>query len=197
VAWSWDFADGTELDPNQNTNHTFGAEGQYQVTLTVTDNLGATNAVTVPVTVSPPSASQCTTVSTTDVDCALGITSQSTITLTLTSADCELGGNLIFIPPPGADTAQNVFGNVCDQPTQAPKTLTTEAGTPLVFPAGTTLHVRLRQGTGTPAPGSPAGTITGVFPTWTLNFDDGGNPGGAGEPDFGDVVVTVQATAAP
>lgn len=197
VAWEWNFGDGSAVDPNQNTNHTFAVEGEYQVQLKVTDNLGATNTVTHPVVISTPSASQCTTVSTTEVDCALSITSQSTITMVLTSADCELGGNLVLIPPPGADTAQNVFSNVCDQPTQAPVTLTTEAGTPLVFPAGSTLHVRLRRGTGTPAPGSPAGEFSGSHPTWTLNFDDGGNPGGPGEPDFGDVVVTVQANPAP
>jgi PKD repeat protein len=197
VAWEWNFGDGTAVDPNQNTNHTFAVAGTYQVALKVTDNLAATNTITLPVVVGTPSASQCTTVSEIEVDCSLGITSRSTITMTLTSADCELGGNLVLIPPPGIDMAQNVFNNVCDEPTQAPVTLTTEAGAPLVFEAGSTLHVRLRRGTGTPPPGSPAGNITGTFPTYTLNFDDGGNPGGDGEPDFGDVVVTVQANAAP
>ena len=197
TATSWNFGDGTAADLNPSTNHTFAVAGTYQVQLTVTDDDGATNSVTVPVVVGAASASQCTTISDIEVDCALGITQRSTITLSLTSADCELGGNLVHIPPPGIDTAQNVFSNVCDQPTQAPRTLTTEAGAPLVFEAGSTLHVRLRRGTGTPAPGSPAGNITGGAPTWTLNFDDGGNPGGVGEPDFGDVVVTVQATAAP
>jgi PKD repeat protein len=197
TAYEWDFGDDTEVDNNANTNHTFTAPGTYQVQLTVTDDDGVTNSVTHPVSIAGPSATQCTTISTSEVDCALGIVSRSTITISLTSADCELGGNLVLIPPPGADTAQNVFNNVCDQPTQAPRTLSTEAGTPLVFDAGGTLHVRLKRGTGTPEPGSPAGTITGTAPTWTLNFDDGGNPGGDGEPDFGDVVVTVQATPAP
>jgi PKD repeat protein len=198
TTWAWNFGDGSAVDPNPSTNHTFTAEGDYQVQLTVTDNLGATNSITQQVTISAPSASQCTTVSTSEVDCALGIAARSTITLSLTSVDCELGGNLVLIPPPGLDMAQNVFSNVCDVPDQAPKTLTTEAGAPLVFEAGSTLHVRLRRGTGTPTPGSPAGHVTpGTAPaSFTLNFDDGGNPGGDGEPDFGDVVVTVQANAA-
>ena len=193
TAWEWNFGDGTAVDNNASTNHTFSVEGVYQVQLTVTDDDAATNSITLPVTISAPSATQCTTISTIEVDCALSIVAQSTITLTLTDVECELGGNLIHIPPPGVDVAQNVFGNVCDIPDQAPKTLTTEAGAPLVFEAGSTLHVRLRRGTGTPEPGSPAGNITGTGPTWTLNFDDGGNPGVEGEPDFGDVVVTVQA----
>jgi PKD repeat protein len=197
VAWAWNFGDGTPVDPNQNTNHTFGAPGTYQVQLTVTDDQGATNSITQAVTIGATSASQCTTVSTTEVDCALTITSRSSITLTLTAVECELGGNLVLIPPPNTDVAQNVFGNACAGPVGAQYTLKNDAGATLVLEPGFVLHVRLRRGTtDAPAPGSPAGEITGTFPTWTLNFDDGGNPGGLGEPDFGDVVVTVQANPA-
>ncbi len=196
TAWAWNFGDGTAVDNNQNTNHTFGAQGTYQVQLTVTDNAGATASVTVPVTVAAASASQCTTLSTTEVDCLLTIAASSTIIMTLTSADCELGGNLVFIPPPDLNVAQNVFSNACNAQIGQQYTLKDESGATLVLPAGFQLHVRLRRGTGDPAPGSPAGNITGTGPTWTLNFDDGGNPGGLGEPDFGDVVVTVQANPA-
>ena len=154
---SWNFGDGTAADPNPSTNHTFAVEGTYQVQLTVTDDDGATNSITVPVTVAAASATQCTTISDNEVDCSLGITTQSTITITLTGEDCELGGSLVHIPPPGVDTAQNVFTNVCDTGViGTQRTLTTEAGAPLVFPAGSTLHVRLRRGTGLPAPGSPS-----------------------------------------
>jgi PKD repeat protein len=198
TATSWNFGDGTAPDPNPSTNHTFAVAGTYQVQLTVTDDDGATHSVTAPVIVATATPTQCTTIAENEVDCSLGITQQSTITITLTGEDCELGGSLIHIPPPGVDTAQTVFTNVCDTGTIGDqRTLTTQAGAPLVFPAGSTLHVRLRRGTGIPAPGSPSAEISGTFPTWTLNFDDGGNPGGAGEPDFSDVVVTVQATAAP
>ncbi|HZD54818.1 MAG TPA: PKD domain-containing protein, partial [Candidatus Aquicultoraceae bacterium] len=34
--WSWDFGDGSALDPNQNPSHTYTAEGFYTVSLTVT-----------------------------------------------------------------------------------------------------------------------------------------------------------------
>jgi hypothetical protein len=35
--------------------------------------------------------------------------------------------------------------------------------------------------------------VEGTFPLWTIYFEDGGNPGGAGEPDFTDVVLKVEA----
>jgi PKD repeat protein len=196
VAWEWNFGDGTPVDNNQNTNHTFAAASTYQVQLKVTDAAGATNSIIQPVVIAAPTASQCTTVSTSEADCALTITSRSSITLTLTSVDCELGGNLVLIPPPNTDVAQNVFTNACHGTVGQQYTLLNGQGGTLVLDPGFVLHVRLRRGTGTPPPGSPAGKITGTFPTWTLNFDDGGNPGGAGEPDFGDVVVTVQANPA-
>jgi len=39
--------------------------------------------------------------------------------------------------------------------------------------------------------------VTGTFPNWTINFEDGDNAGGEGEPDFTDVVLGVEAVLAP
>ncbi|NIM10963.1 MAG: PKD domain-containing protein [Candidatus Aminicenantes bacterium] len=52
-SWSWDFGDGG-TSTAQNPSHTYGAAGTYTVTLTVTDNEGATDSVSKDVTVSSP-----------------------------------------------------------------------------------------------------------------------------------------------
>jgi len=54
TAWSWDFGDGSTASTQQNPPHTYPAAGTYTVTLTATDNDGATNAVSAPVTVQAP-----------------------------------------------------------------------------------------------------------------------------------------------
>jgi PKD repeat protein len=53
VAWRWDFGDFTPLSDLQNPTHAYivGAGFQYTVTLTVTDNQGATNTTSQQVTV--------------------------------------------------------------------------------------------------------------------------------------------------
>jgi len=44
VAWSWEFGDGA-VSSDQNPTHTFASEGDYDVTLWVTDNEGAMDSV--------------------------------------------------------------------------------------------------------------------------------------------------------
>jgi PKD repeat protein len=53
--WSWDFGDGTTSN-QQNPSRTYTAGGSYSVRLTVTDDNGATNAITRTVTVSAPNS---------------------------------------------------------------------------------------------------------------------------------------------
>jgi hypothetical protein len=42
VNWTWDFGDGN-FSYTQNTSHTYAADGFYNVTLTITDNMSASN----------------------------------------------------------------------------------------------------------------------------------------------------------
>jgi PKD repeat protein len=52
ASYSWDFGDGSAAGSGAKPTHSYAAGGSYQVTLTVTDNQGATSAVAKPVAVS-------------------------------------------------------------------------------------------------------------------------------------------------
>jgi PKD repeat protein len=200
AAFAWDFGDGgssTVASPS----HTFAVvnPADFTVTLTVTDNDGATDTETqtVHVTPPPPGAEGCTT-SGNKVDCRLDIVSRSTIKLKLIGVSCDLHSQRVVIPPPSND---QVFLNVC---AHAVGDSTRIFGGPgdhaFIFEAGSQATIRFVQGTpsgGEPTPNPPAGQLTGTFPTWTINFEDGDNPGVLGEPDFTDVVLQVEAVAAP
>ena len=70
TGYSWNFGDGSPVVTTQNASHTYATGGTYTVTLTVTDNLGASNSSSQSVTVNaanqPPVAnftSSCSTLS--------------------------------------------------------------------------------------------------------------------------------------
>jgi hypothetical protein len=129
------------------------------------------------------------------VNCNLNLSRSASLTFTVTSRACELGGNKLAITLPIPE--KTVFFNGCSAPVNQPIVIMDAAGAPRVYPAGA-IEIRFTQGVadaGDPVPGTPGITLEGSFPDWTLNIDDGGVPSAPGEPDFDDIVVTLHATA--
>lgn len=48
VAWGWNFNDGTPNSNLQNPSHVFDSAGVYDITLTVTDDMGCQDSITIP-----------------------------------------------------------------------------------------------------------------------------------------------------
>jgi PKD repeat protein len=201
LSTSWQFGDGGTAEGTDAT-HTYAAAGAYNVTLTVTDDQGLTGTVTQALTVTAPSAQDCTTSTNQSggriVNCTLSFTQRSTVSLTIVSRSCELGGNSLSVTAPRSYV---VFSNLCFAGTVGtPVTVTDASGDPIVFEIGSTISLRFNQGTadpGDPATGDPGIEVTGSAQNWTLNIDDGGAAGTEGEPDFNDAVISVTGTAAP
>ena len=204
VQYAWSFGDGGTSDvANPLYRYAITLPRQFTVTLTVTDNGGLTDTETQTINVTPPvaGAEGCVTKQMSDqvvVDCALNVPVRSTMKLKLLDLNCDLRKQRVVTPPPISD---QVFLMVCSE-TEG-KELGIFGG-PLdeliVYEAGSQVVIRFVQGipnNGQPPLATPAGTFSGTYPDWTLNFEDGENPSGEGEPDFIDVVVGVHATAVP
>jgi PKD repeat protein len=193
----WNFGDTSPEETGIDVTHTYTAPGTYNVVLTVTDNGGATGTVTHALTVSPAASTDCTTAGTV-VNCLLGVNQRSTVKIVIVSQDCELAGDKLTILIPG-QPEQTAFFNLCNRNPGEEYTVRDAAGGVLVLQAGSTLPLRFTQGPqgNNPPVSDPGIRLTGSYPNWTLNIDDGGAAGTPGEPDFNDVVMSVQATLAP
>ena len=195
VTAQWDFGD-QQSGEGTDVTHTYASAATVTVILVVTDDKGAQANASQVLTVSPAASQDCTT-SGTLVNCSLVMTARVTVKLTLVSRSCELVGNSLRSTAP---RDQAIFFNLCSRVVGSEYTLQDDAGLPLVLTAGTALGLRFSQGLpgpSDPPAGDPGIRITGTYPNWTLNIDDGGAAGTQGEPDFNDAVVSVTATLAP
>ncbi len=200
VSFAWDFGDGATAEwknwpyPEHFETHTYtvSARTQFPVTLTVTDNEGATAVSTHLVTVSPlpPAAQGCTT-SGSNVECVLDIPTRSTLRLTVNGVSCSLDAK-ISAPPPSGD---QMFLAVCGRKVGD---TTGIFGGPLdelwVYEAGGQARIWFTRANSNRVLNPPEGRVEGTWPNWTLSFEDGDHPGAPGEPDFSDVVIGVTAT---
>lgn len=195
LTYAWDFGEPSSGAANTSTaaepTHTYNVTTvtDFTVTLTVTDASNAQSTAQQTITITPPA--ECGSVT-----CTLSVTAKATLTATIVSHDCEFTGNRLRITSP---ITQTVFINGCNAPLNTPITITgpNPDGS---FDAGTQIQAEFTQGVGKPTDperGTPAIQLTGTYPDWTINIDDGGNPTGPGEPDFNDIVVTVHATPVP
>jgi PKD repeat protein len=196
TTYAWDFGDGTTSDLKDPAVKTYTATATtpFNVKLTVTDDAGASNSVTQIVTVTPPAAGQCDNGSGTLVSCGLDVTQKSHIKVTLLSNACTARGNALTISVPSQNFTQKIFSSGCTL--TAPITFDVK-GTNGTFDAGTELQVQMTSGSTDPDRVPPQLKITGDFPRWTLEFDDGEDPTKPGEPDFNDLVLQVDAEVRP
>jgi PKD repeat protein len=199
ASFAWDFGDpasgsnNSSTAPNPNHSYTATAPDTFTVRLIATDNAGAADTVTHNVVVAPPA--ECSGSS-----CDLTLQADATVTVTLTSEGCSAAGNTLRITAP-IDTT--LFTDGCNTPAGTSYTLTGPAAGK--FTAGSTIVPEVISGSSKlafpPTLRLRAGT---AYPTWVLEFDDGesgagpGCPGdptcGGKEPDFDDLVITIQAT---
>ena len=196
----WDFGDAGSSQ-NQadgvSVQHTYQAAGDYTVTLTVTDDGGATGTTSQTVTVAAAPASDCPNIAATNVQCSLTLDQKSQVKITLASRECQLGGNRVTVLDP---TQQTAFDNICNRPAPAEYTVIDRLNQTATFQPAASMRIQFTRGNpgpGDPQAGQPVARLRGTFPDWTITIDDGGNSGAQNEPDFNDVILNVHATVVP
>lgn len=180
VAWSWNF--GSDGSSQRNPIYNYSTAGDYQVSLTVTDDQGESSSVTKTVNPKNPVV---TTLSCVDasapggfVACTLKLTSAAGFKVVLDQSSCDAHGNLFRITAPVTGT---LTSDGCYE--QVGKTLEF----PGPFPAGTEISAEMV------APllvNAPQLRVSGEYPVWTLTYEDGADA------DFNDMTLTLTAIPA-
>jgi hypothetical protein len=113
------------------------------------------------------------------VDCPVA-TDSAWFTITLVSTSCTAKGTTITVTEP---IAKQLTGDACYESNGKEWRIgSANSG----FPAGTQLNFTI---TSDQTASAPTFHLTGIYPDWTINFEDGGDT------DFNDVVLQVHASA--
>jgi hypothetical protein len=177
VSWKWNF--GADGSSQRNPIYNYPAAGSYQVSLTVTDDEGASSSFSKTV---DPKAPARTTLSCVDgnapggfVACTLKLEAEAGIRVTLNGSKCEAHGNMFRVIAPSQATLTN---DGCYE--QAGKTITLSGP----FAAGTEINAEVV------APllkNPPRLKVEGDYPDWHLTYEDGADS------DFDDLDITLTA----
>lgn len=176
-SWTWNF--GAQGSSEQNPVYTYDAEGNYPVSLTVTDAGGMSSTTTKTV---DPKAPVVTTLSCVDpsapggfVTCTLKLEQEAGFKVVLNSTSCLAHGNIFRVTAP---TTGTLTSDGCYE--HLGKTLTI-AGP---FASGTQISAEVV------APlfsNPPQLRVSGAYPEWHLTYEDGYDA------DFNDLEMTLTA----
>jgi hypothetical protein len=117
------------------------------------------------------------------------LTNASSVRVTITSRDCTASGNtLVITEPDDPDTVEFDDGSTLN----SGDFFDLKGGAQ--YAAGTELRAQMISGSNDPNRIAPQLRVSGAYPSWNLEFDDGEDPTGPGEPDFNDIIMPVTAT---
>jgi hypothetical protein len=177
VSWSWNF--GSEGSHERNPFYTYASGGSYDVSLTVTDDVGATSTTTKKVN---PKAPVVTSLSCVDgsapggfVTCTLRLEQEAGFKVVLNSSSCQAHGNIFRITAPLGATLTD---DGCYE----------QAGKQLVFDGPFAAGTEIGAEVVAPLLANPPRLrVDGAYPEWILTYEDGADS------DFNDLQLTLTA----
>jgi hypothetical protein len=177
VSWNWNF--GVAGSAQRHPFHRYEAAGSYPVSLTVTDNDGATSIASKTVNPKAPVVSSLVCENPSElggfVACTLKLQQEAGFKVVLDASSCEAHGNIFRTTAPvgGTLTDDGCYETAGKQLVFAgPFAAGTEIGAEVVAP-------RLAN--------PPSLRVHGTYPVWTLTYEDGADA------DFNDLQLTLTA----